>query len=421
MNLEEKDQKYIWHPLTQHQTAPPALLINKAKEALLFDAKGNSYIDGISSWYTAVYGHCNPYILTAAQKQMEQLDQIIFSGFTHEPAVRLSEKLISILPNNQAKLFFSDNGSTATEIGIKMALQYHFNRGSERHVILAFEDAFHGDTFGAMSASGLSVYNGPFEKHFIEVIRIPVPNDDNITFVIQHLKELISNYNIAGFIFEPLVQGAAGMKMYKVEHLDLLLAICKEHQIITVADEVMTGFGKTGTHFASDQLHVKPDVICMSKALTAGFVPMAVTSCTQFIYEAFLSNDVSTGLFHAHTYTANSIACSVASAAIDLLTSKEIQQNKEQINSAHLNFAKEISKHPKVKNARVKGVILAFELDNSMERYGNKRNELYNFFMEQGVYLRPLGNTIYCLPPYIITPLQLKKIYSAIELALEKF
>ncbi len=421
MSLQKRDQKHIWHPLTQHKNHPTALPIVKANGAELFDEQGKVYIDGISSWYTAVYGHCNPTILAAAQRQMQQLDQIIFSGFTHEPAVSLSEKLIPILPDNQNKLFFSDNGSTSTEIGIKMALQYHFNLGNKRNVILAFEEAFHGDTFGAMSASGLSVYNGPFEEHFIQVVRIPVPNKDNVIQVENKLKALIGEYQIAGFIFEPLVQGAAGMKMYEAAYLDRLLQICKDEQIICIADEVMTGFGKTGTLFASDQLTVKPDVICMSKALTAGFVPMAVTSCAQFIYDAFLSTDNGKGLFHAHTYTANPIACAVANAGIDLLLSSEIEKNRLRIHEQHIAFAEKIQQHPKVKNVRVKGVILAFELNVQMERYGSLRDQLYQHFMDKGVYLRPLGNTIYCLPPYVSTIEQIAQVHSAMESVLDQF
>ena len=359
MSLQKRDKKHVWHPLTQHKTHPDVLPIKSAKGALLFNENGESYIDGIASWYTSMYGHCNPYILEKVQAQMQQLDQIIFSGFTHEPAIELSEKLIDILPDNQQKIFFSDNGSTSTEVGIKMALQYHYNLGNKRNTILAFEEGFHGDTFGAMSASGLSVYNGPFEEHFIQVVRISIPTKSTIEQVKKQLNTLIKKHSIAGFIYEPLVQGAAGMKMYKANHLNELLSVCNQHNIITIADEVMTGFGKTGTYFASDQLEIKPDVMCMSKALTAGFVPMAITSCTQKIYDAFYSDDMSKGLFHAHTYTANPIACASAIAGIDLLISDDIQHQIQHIHIRHSAFAKAIKTHPKAINVRVKGVIFA--------------------------------------------------------------
>ena len=413
--MKATDAKNIWHPLTQHKTHPEVLPIAKAKAALLYDTDGNSYIDGIASWYTCMYGHCNPYIIEKVYAQMQQLDQIVFSGFTHQPAVALSEKLLQILPDNQAKLFFSDNGSTATEVGIKMALQYHFNQGNERHTILAFEEAFHGDTFGAMSASGLSVYNGPFDRHFIEVVRIPVPTLETVDTIVEQLQELHQKHSLAGFIYEPLVQGAAGMKIYEAEAIDPILAFCKANNIITIADEVMTGFGKTGTLFASEQTAVKPDVICLSKALTAGMLPMAITTCSKRIYDAFYSNDMAKGLFHAHTYTANPLACAAACAGIDLLLSEEIQKSRVRINQAHLKFKEKLAGNTAVTNVRIKGVIFALELTKKMERYGNMRDQLVAHFKARGVFLRPLGNTIYMLPPYVITDAQLAQVYEAIE------
>ena len=397
------------------------LAVVRAKGALLFDEAGKEYIDGIASWYTAMYGHCNEKITTRVAQQLQQLDQVVFSGFTHEPAISLSEALIKILPSNQQKLFFSDNGSTATEVGIKMALQYHHNLGNDRKVLLAFEEGFHGDTFGAMSVSGLSVYNGAFEDHFLKVVRLPVPLGHNNNEVLARLKDLIDSHSVAGFIYEPLVQGAAAMKMHDAEGLDQILKICKQNEILLIADEVMTGFGKTGKNFASEYLQTHPDIICMSKALTAGLLPMAVTSCSQEIFDAFYSEELSKGLFHGHTYTANPPACAAALAGIELLTSEEIQEDIQRVILAHQNFGEKIRQHPKVKNLRQLGVIFAFELDVEMERYGNLRNRLFRHFMEAGVFLRPLGNTIYILPPYITPDEQLQKIYSSIEMALEKF
>ncbi len=421
LTLAQRDQKYLWHPLTQHKTAGKMLPIVKAKGASLFDEQGREYIDGISSWYTAMYGHCNEKITQKVAAQMQQLDQVVFSGFTHEPAIALSEALMQILPANQQKLFFSDNGSTATEIGIKMALQYHHNLANDRKVMLAFEEGFHGDTFGAMSVSGLSVYNGAFDDHFIEVLRLPVPTGKNNSEVLEKLTTLIEKHQIAGFIYEPLVQGAAAMKMHDAEGLNGILQLCRENQIITIADEVMTGFGKTGKNFASEYLETQPDIICMSKSLTAGLVPMAITSCTQQLFDAFYSDDIAKGLFHGHTYTANPLACTAALSGIELLTSEEIQQDIKRVEEAHRQFGEKIKKHPKVKNLRQLGIIFAFELDVKMERYGNLRNHLFAHFMEQGVFLRPLGSTIYILAPYVIANKELEKIYSSIEMALEKF
>ena len=419
MNLQERDKKHLWHPLKQHQLNPNSLAIVKAKGCVLTDEDGNEYIDAISSWYTCVFGHCNDFITNRAYQQMQTLDQIMFSDFTHEPAVKLSEELIKILPDNQNRIFFNDNGSTAVEAGIKMALQYYFNLDEKRSTFIAFENGFHGDTFGAMSVSGLSVYNGPFEDFLMEVKRIPVPNVENHQDIISRLKDIIAYNKVAGFIYEPIVQGAAGMKIHDINGLNKILAFCKSQNVLTIADEVMTGFGKTGRHFASDYIDIKPDIICLSKALTAGLIPMAITSCTEKIYKAFLSNEMAKGFFHCHTYSANPIACATAIAAIELLQTEEIQNNIAYISKSHDAFKTRISSHPKVKTARSKGVIFALDLDTKMERYGSLRDQLLDFFMERGVFLRPLGSTLYILPPYVISKTELEKVYNTIEEALE--
>jgi len=419
MTLKDRDKKHLWHPLTQHQLHPEALAITKAKGCVLTDEDGNEYIDAIASWYTCMYGHCNEYITSRVYNQMQQLDQVVFSGFTHEPAIKLSEALIKILPENQNKIFFSDNGSTSVEIGIKMALQYHFNKGEKRNTLIAFEDGFHGDTFGAMSVSGLSVYNGPFEDFFLDVKRIPVPNGENHNAILELLKEIITNNKVAGFVYEPLVQGAAAMSMHNAEGLESILKFCKANHIITVADEVMTGFGKTGKHFASLHMETKPDIMCLSKALTGGLLPMALTTCSQNIYDAFLSDDISKGLFHGHTYSANPLACTAALASIELLQTEAIQNNIKDIISAHEAFGRKIKNHLKVKSIRQLGVIFALDLNIEMKRYGNLRDKLFKFFMDHGVFLRPLGNTIYIQAPYVITKEQLDKVYQVIEDALE--
>ncbi|WP_299225309.1 adenosylmethionine--8-amino-7-oxononanoate transaminase [uncultured Psychroserpens sp.] len=419
MSLKERDKKHIWHPLTQHKTHPETIAITKANGCIITDEDGNNYIDGIASWYTCMYGHCNKYITNRVTEQMNTLDQVVFSGFTHEPAIKLSEALIDILPENQNKIFFSDNGSTSIEVGIKMALQYHFNNGEKRNVLIAFEDGFHGDTFGAMSVSGLSVYNGPFEDFFLEVKRIPTPNGLNHYSILQELEIIVSQHQVAGFVYEPLVQGAAAMKMHDAEGLNDILRFCKIHNIITVADEVMTGFGKTGRYFASDYIDIKPDIMCLSKALTAGLLPMAITSCSQDIYDAFYSDNMSKGLFHGHTYSANPLACTAALAGIELLKSDEIQNHIKRVIHSHDIFGKHIKTHPKVASIRQTGIIFALDLDIEIERYGNLRDKLFQFFMENGVSLRPLGNTIYIQAPYIISDKQLQKVYHVIEEALE--
>lgn len=420
MTISSRDKKHLWHPLTQHKINPDHLAITGASGAVLTDENGRKYIDGIASWYTSMYGHCHPYITSRMQKQLQVLDHVIFSGLTHEPAVRLSEMLVEMLPEGQEKLFFSDNGSTSVEVAIKLSLQYHFNRGEKRSTIVAFEDGFHGDTFGAMSVSGLSVYNGPFEDFFLKVERIPLPDGENDEEVLRRFEEIVKNGTVASFVFEPLVQGAAGMKMYEAAPLEKLMQIATAYGVLNIADEVMTGFGKTGTPFASDQLAVQPDLICLSKALTAGMLPMAVTSCTQKVYDAFYSDELGKGFFHGHTYTANPLACVAAIAGIELLRSQEMQDNIARIRSLHANFARKISASPMVKNTRRLGVILAFELDIEMERYGNLRQKLYDHFMSCGAFLRPLGNTIYILAPYVTTDEEMAVLYQAIERILNK-
>ncbi|SEC27380.1 adenosylmethionine-8-amino-7-oxononanoate aminotransferase [Tenacibaculum sp. MAR_2009_124] len=421
MTLRERDKKHLWHPLTQHKLHPDHIAITKAKGAVLYDDKGNEYIDGIASWYTCMYGHCNPYITNKVAKQMEQLDHVVFAGFTHEPAIKLSEELIKILPDNQEKIFFSDNGSTSVDVSIKMALQYHFNNGDKRNKVIALEGGFHGDTFGAMSVSGLSVYNGPFEDFFIDVERIPVPDANNFNEVKKQFEKILTDHKVAAFIFEPLVQGAAAMKMHEAAFIDELLAIAKNKGVVTIADEVMTGFGKTGKNFASEYLQNLPDIICLSKSLTAGLVPMAITSCSQQIYNAFLSDELGKGFFHGHTYSANPTACAAALAGVELLQSDEIQTRIERVIKSHRTFEEKIKNHPKVKETRQLGVIFALDLNLEMERYGNLRYQLFNFFMENGVCLRPLGSTIYILAPFVITDEQLHKIYTTIEKALDTF
>ncbi len=421
MTLQERDKKHLWHPLTQHQLHPDHLAIVRAKGCVLYDENGKEYIDGIASWYTCMYGHSNEFVTNRVYEQMKTLDHVVFAGFTHEPAIKLSEALIAILPENQEKLFFSDNGSTSIDVAIKMALQYHFNKGEKRSKIIAFEDGFHGDTFGAMSVSGLSVYNGPFEDFFIDVERVSVPNNENLETVKEQFKALLETEDVAAFIYEPLVQGAAAMKMHIAEHLDALLKIAKDYNILTIADEVMTGFGKTGKNFASEYLEYQPDIMCLAKSLTGGMVPMAITTCTQEIYNAFLSNDLTKGFFHGHTYSANPIACAAALAGIYLLQTDEFQSNIERIIASHQTFDSHIKEHPKVEQTRQLGIIYALDLNIQMERYGDLRYQLFNFFMKKGVCLRPLGNTIYILAPFVITNEQLQKVYRTIEEVLDTF
>jgi adenosylmethionine-8-amino-7-oxononanoate aminotransferase len=421
MTLIERDSQHLWHPYTQHKTAAIPIAITKGEGALLWDENNKQYIDAIASWWVNPFGHSNRYIADAIYKQLTTLEHVLFGGFTHEPAIILGEKLLAMLPINQKKVFFSDNGSTAVEVAIKVALQYFYNKGEKRTTIIAFENAFHGDTFAAMAASGISFYTQAFQGMFINVVRIPVPVKGQEQLSFDVLREVIKNNNCAGFIFEPLVQGAAGMVMFEPEALDQLLQICQENNVLTIADEVMTGFGKTGKTFACDYLTQRPDMMCLSKALTGGTIPMAITTFTQDIFDAFYDEDINKALFHGHTFTANPTGCAAALASLELLQTEEMQQNLVRINKSHLEFKKRVENHPMVTTTRVLGVIFALEIktETSASYYGTLRNRLYDFFIENGVILRPVGNIVYILPPYVITNEQLQKVYEVVESALE--
>ena len=268
MNLSARDKIYNWHPYTQHNTAAAFPAIIKGKDALLWDENGKEYIDGIASWWVNPFGHSNVFIADAIYKQLTTLEHVLFGGFTHDKAVLLAEKLMGLLPKNQKKIFYSDNGSTAVEVAIKGALQYFYNKNDKRNKIIAFEDAFHGDTFGAMAVSGIGFYTEAFKSSLLEVVRIPIPTIGNEKTALQLLENLVASNEYAAFIFEPLVLGAAGMVMYSPEILDKMIAVCNKNKVFTIADEVMTGFGKTGKTFATDYLENKPDMMCLSKALT---------------------------------------------------------------------------------------------------------------------------------------------------------
>lgn len=420
MNLVERDLKVIWHPYTQMKTATPPVPIVRGEGACLFTATGEKYIDAISSWWVNIHGHAHPYIAKKVAEQLTKLEHVIFAGFTHEGAVELAERLLAILPDNQQKAFYSDNGSTAIEVAIKMCLQYWHNHGQTRTKILAFNNAYHGDTFGAMAVSGRSAFTAPFDSMLFEVEFIDLPNADNI----QSLKSQISNLKsqLSCFVFEPLVQGSGGMLMYEAQYLDELMAHCRKEGIMLIADEVFTGFGRTGKRFACDHVTTQPDIMCFSKGLTGGTMALGLTTCTQEIFDAFLSDDRLKTLFHGHSFTANPVACAAALASMDLFLNPETFENIKRIENQHAQFALKIKDHPKIKTTRQTGTILAMEWETgaSTSYFSTLRDKLYHYFLAAGIILRPLGNIIYILPPYCITDAELNYIYTKIEQALEE-
>ena len=420
MNLVERDLNVIWHPYTQMKTALPPIPIVRGEGACLFDADGKKYIDGVSSWWVNIHGHAHPYIAKKVAEQLTKLEHVIFAGFTHEGAVELAERLLKILPDNQKKAFYSDNGSTAIEVAIKMCLQYWHNLGIKRNKILAFKNAYHGDTFGAMAVSGRSVFTAPFDGMLFEVEFIDLPDKENISSIKSFISSIKNE--AACFIFEPLVQGTAGMVMYEPEYLNELMAHCRKEGVLMIDDEIFTGFGRTGKLFACDYLTEQPDIMCFSKGLTGGTMALGLTTCTQQIYDAFLSDDKLKTLFHGHSFTANPIACSAALASMDLLMEETTMTNIKRVEEQHKQFALRIKHHPKIRTIRQTGTILAMEWEtgSNTSYFSTLRDRLYLFFLDKGVILRPLGNILYILPPYCITNDELNYIYSKIEQALEE-
>ena len=421
MSLQQKDKKYIWHPFTQMQTAPLSIPIVKGKGIYLYPENGEPIMDAVSSWWTSIHGHAHPYIADAVSEQFHTLEHVIFSGFTHPKAIELSERIIGKLPYMH-KVFFSDNGSTAVEVAIKMAFQYWFNKKETKTKIIAFNDAYHGDTFGAMSVGGRNTFNTPFNPFLFDVEFIDVPTPRNEQKVKKQLLEKVKNNDVAAFIFEPLVQGSAGMVMYSPEILNELIGICKDHQALAIADEVMVGFGRTGKLFATDYIENKPDIISLSKGLTGGTMPLGLTVCSDKIYDEFLSDDHSKTFFHGHSFTGHPLACAAACASLDLMEKEETWQQIEMIVKEHQCFANTIRSNEKLKVVRQQGTILAmeFEAGSSTSYFNNLRDTLYHFFLEKNILLRPLGNVLYILPPYCITKEELNRIYEAIQEFLNK-
>jgi len=422
MTLSEKDKQFIWHPYTPLQSVIENIPVVSGKGALLYDENGKDYIDAVSSWYVNLHGHSHPYIAKKLFEQANKLEHVIFAGFTHQPAIELAERLIGILPSNQKKIFYSDNGSTAVEVAIKMAIQYWLNKGEKRQTIIAFENSYHGDTFGAMSVSDRSIFTNPFNDLLFEVKFIPTPDTHNIDDLIKQVDIISQQNNVAAFIYEPLLQGTGSMRIYPANELNQLLQHIKSKNILCIADEVLTGFYRTGKFFAGDYITELPDLVCLSKGLTGGTMALGVTSCSQTIVDAFDTTDKTNTFYHGHSYTANPLACTAALASLDLLQDDACLKNINRIEEQHSGFIKELQGISNVENPRQLGTTLAFEVKtNSEHSYTNPiRDIIYKKFIENGVILRPLGNTVYIFPPYCITEAQLNKVYLVIKTVLSQ-
>jgi adenosylmethionine-8-amino-7-oxononanoate aminotransferase len=416
--LQEKDKQYIWHPYTALKGAMEPIPVVKGEGLYMVAENGNKYMDAISSWWVNIHGHAHPFIAKRIYEQALLLEQVIFAGFTHKPAVELAEQLISLLPGEFTRIFYSDNGSTATEVAVKMALQYWVNRsasggGTKRTRILAFQDAYHGDTFGAMSFSSRSIFTQAFNDKLFEVMFIETPTPENLDTLTNTIRS--SGEDIAAFIYEPLLQGAGGMKMYDANLMDVLLGTCRQQNIICIADEVMTGFGRTGRLFASEYMTEKPDIICLSKGLTGGTMALGVTACNQRIVDAFDSDDKLKTFFHGHSFTANPLACTAALASMELLLKSACLESIRMITLENKVALEKFRALPGIKNARCLGTILAFELISGRDGYlNNISRDVTTYLLEKGIYLRPLGNTVYIMPPYCITKEELQLLHEMI-------
>ncbi|OWQ91762.1 adenosylmethionine--8-amino-7-oxononanoate transaminase [Sphingopyxis witflariensis] len=412
-------QSPIWHPFTQHGLGDPTPLIARAEGARLYDAQDNSWIDAISSWWVTTHGHAHPRIMAAIRAQSEKLDQLIFAGWTHEPAEMLAAELIRITPDPLTRVFFSDSGSTSVEVALKMALGYWYNIGEPRSRILVLEHSYHGDTIGTMSVGERGVYNRAWQPLLFDVDTIPFPHEGLEQATLDALEAACAQ-KPAAFIVEPLILGAGGMLIYPAWVLAEMRSICARHGVLFIADEVMTGWGRTGTRFACDQAGVIPDIVCLSKGLTGGSLPLAVTLCIEPIFAAHWSTDRAKTFYHSSSYTANPIACAAANANLEIWRDEPVQQRIDALavaQGAHLSM---LGHNPRVANPRRLGTIAALDIVVPDSGYlSNLAPRLIAFYRDHGVLLRPLGNTVYVMPPYCIEPDELAQVWNVIAASLD--
>jgi adenosylmethionine-8-amino-7-oxononanoate aminotransferase len=411
------DKSHVWHPYTQHLLAPEQIEIVSGDGAHLVTRDGRRILDMISSWWVTLHGHGEPTIAAAIAAQASKLEQVIFTRFTHEPAALLADELCRVLPEGLSRVFFSDDGSTAVEAALKMAIQYWHNRGERRTTVVAVENSYHGDTFGAMSASARGIFTAPFAANLFDGIYLPGPPNGDTA---GGLESVLSGggKGIAAIIVEPMLQGAGGMRMGDAATLARIAELARNSGIPLIADEVLTGFGRTGPLFACEHAEISPDIICLSKGITGGFLPLGATVASEEIFSAFSSEDRGRTLFHGHSYTANPISCAAARTSLSLL-GRESEKRRKEIEAAHRTGLERMSVFAAVRNARVLGTVAAFdigEVTSYLEPVGEK---LARFALDRNVLLRPLGNVVYLLPPYCTTTAQLEETYSVIASFLE--
>lgn len=406
MSLAGRDQRSNWHPFTAGMSGTGVLPIVRADRQYLFDEEGKKYWDSCSSWWTCTHGHRHPKIIEAVEQQLKELDHVLFAGYTHPAAVKCSELLLSLLPKEQSRVFYSDNGSTAVEVALKTSIQYWQNTGKPRTKILALDGAYHGDTFGAMSVGISSGFFDPFKEFVFEVMKIDQGSG---------IKGEGWLSDVAALIYEPLIQGASGMKLISPDWQNEMLKTCRDHGVLLIADEVFTGFGRTGTLFASDQLEIKPDIYCFSKGLTGGMMPLGCTTFSEAVTSAFESSDKKHMLRHGHSYTAYPLACASASASLELHLQKVPDEGIKAISRKYSGMANEVSGWKGVMNVRSLGTIFALDLPVAGDYFTADLPDTVSFFRQKLIILRPLGNTLYFVPPYCSTSEDLDAGFTALE------
>ena len=407
------DAAHVWHPYTQHHQAPLPRPIARAAGSWLYDTDGQAVLDAISSWWVTTHGHCHPALVQAIAEQARTLDQVIFAGFTHEPAARLAAALVQRLPAGLSRVFFSDNGSTAVEVAIKLSLQSFANQGTPRRLIAALDNAYHGDTFGAMAAGARGVFTHMYEPLLFEVARLPDPSEGDTARALEALLDA-RGHELAAVIVEPLVLGASGMRVWDARVLQAIRARTAAAGVHLIADEVMTGFGRTGPMFACALATVRPDLICLSKGITGGVLPLGATVATEAIFEAFSSSDRRKTFFHGHSYTANPMACAAALASLALFD-EACEGARQRIADCHTRHLAALRNVPGVKAVRQLGTVAAVELEAPSGYLSDIGRELAAFSLQQGVLIRPLGNVAYCLPPYCTRDDELDRVYTVLQ------
>ena len=427
--LLKLDAQYCWHPFTQMQTAAPPLAVVKAENEFLIDANGKRYFDAVSSWWVNIHGHSHPDIAKAIAAQAHCLEHVMFAGVTHPPATKLAQQLIERAPDPMAKVFYSDNGSTAIEVALKMAFQYWQNQGKpQKKRLIALEGGYHGDTFGAMATGRSSGFYDPFKPWLFDVEFIPMGTCAcTEEQALAALGDLLNSQadQIAALIVEPMVQGASGMRFSRPEFIAQLCQRCQQAGVLVIFDEVFTAFGRTGTLFAADQVNQangQADIICISKGLTAGFMPMGATLTSQAVYDAFLSDKVGQALLHGHSYTANPLGCAAALASLALFDQPDTWARVRAIEQLHQRWLPTLACHPLIENPRVCGTIAAFELKSTHNQYVSAASQwIRQTFLDRGIVVRPLGNTVYWVPPYCTQPDTLEHAYHTLMDLLQRW